>query len=238
MQKGYSLHWYLQGLKAASDCLRELTFDTLKNVNTIILTVDAEGAADLPCDFVDWVKVGATTGQYIQPLVQRSGINRLVNRDSAGLPIPYTDDSLIINDNSGFNQFFNGSWWGNGFFNNTPWYGFNASNIQDGFQVFRERNQIQSDQLLGATSMYLEYISDGQEANDATQIHPYAQKSIETYIFWQFLEHNRSAGGAEKQRAQNEFSSQRRILRARLNGLTKDDIMRIVRKSYSGAIKG
>lgn len=241
MRKGYSLHFYLQALKAASDCLRELTFDTLKNINTIVLDVSDTGSADLPCDFVDWVKIGAEVGQYVQPLVQKQGINRLVNRDSAGLPINFPNDSIINTDSVNFpfnNGWFGSYWWGNGFQDNYPWYGFNAGNIQDGFQVFRERNQIQSDQLLGATSIYLEYISDGQNSDDATQIHPYAQATIEAYIFWQFKEHNRSTGDGERQRAESLFTKEHRKLRARLNGLTKDDLMRIMRKGYSGAIKG
>ena len=243
MRKNYTLHWYLQALKAASDCLRELSFDTLKNVNTIKLPVSSTGTVDLPCDYVDWSKIGIDFGEYVRPLVQKPGINRLQNLDNNGLPIPYPNP---IPEFSQFNLetsgLYNGMWWAAGFTADGEvlgkWYGFNAANIQDGFKVIRERDQIQLDQYLCAKCVILEYISDGQACDNATQVHPYAQATIENYIFWQLKEHNRSIGDAERQRAQNEFSSQRRILRARLNGLTKDDILRIVRKSYSATIKG
>ena len=243
MRKNYTLHWYLQGLKAASDCLRELTFDSLKNVNTIKLPISSTGTIDLPCDYTDWTKVGICFGQYVRPLVQKQGINRLQNLDNNGLPIPYPAPTPELSQfNLLTSGLYNGYWWSSGFTADGEmlgrWYGFNASNIQDGFKELRERGQIQFDQYLGSCFAILEYISDGQCVNSATQIHPYAQATLESYIFYQFKEHNRTIGDAERQRAQNEFSSQRRILRARLNGLTKDDILRIVRKSYGATIKG
>ena len=242
MRKGYSLHWYLQGLKAGSDCLRELTFDTLRNINTVKLLVSATGTVDLPCDFVDWVKIGVSIDQYVKPLTQKDGINRLQNLDNSGQPIDYPNDSLIVPTNDLFSNFYSGFWWGNGFTTDGQylggWYGFNAGNNQDGFKVIRERSQIQLDENSGADFVILEYISDGQSSDSATQIHPYAQATIEAYVHWQFKEHNRSIGEGEKQRAQLLFSNAHARLRSRLNGLTKSDIQRIVRKAYGSAIKG
>jgi hypothetical protein len=237
MTCGYSLHWYIQALKSASDCLRELTFDTLQNVNTVNLTLSDSGTADLPCDYVDFVKVGVPYSQYVRPLVQKDSINRLQNKGSSGNVIPYSDD----NDSDDF--LFVPSFYVSDFINDNGeplgrLFGFNAGWIQDGFKILRERGQIQVDQQLCATSIYLEYISDGQCSDNATKVHPYAQKTIEAYILWQFKQHSRAYGSQERELAKNEFSTQRRILRARMNGLTAQDIKRIVRKSYSATIKG
>lgn len=233
MQKSYSLHWYIQALKYASDCLRELTFDSLKNINTVILDVSDTGAADLPCDYVDKIKVGIQKGQYIKPLVQDDSINRKVKLDSTGTPIKYDEPCNF----DLYTPFLFQSY---PYLETclTPIYGFNAGWLTDGYKILRERGQIQLDQNVCATEIYLEYISDGQCADNATMVHPYAQKTIEAYIFWQFKEHSRTYGAGERQLAQNEFNAQRRILRARLNGLTKDDYIRIVRKGYSATIKG
>ncbi len=242
MQKSYPLHYYIQGLKSASDCLRELTFDYLRNVNTIQLPIDTTGVADLPCDYVDFVKIGVPVSQYIRPIVQKQSINRLQNLDNTGNPIVYGD--AVLMDNSIFSpSIINSLAWFNGTIsdNGEPlgrMYGYNAGNIQDGFKIIRERGQIQLDQNIDANFVVLEYISDGQSSDNATQVHPYAQKTIEAYILWQFKEHNRSYSMGERQAAQMEFNAQRRILRARLNDLTKDDYQRIVRKSLTGTIKG
>jgi hypothetical protein len=237
MQCGYSLHYYVQALKSASDCLRELTFDSLQNVNTVNLTLSDTGTADLPCDYVDFVKVGVPYSQYVRPLVQKDSINRLQNKDSSGNPIIYPDPSPVLP------LFYAPPFYQSDYFNDNyeplgRLFGFNAGWIQDGFKILRERGQIQVDQQLCATSIYLEYISDGQCSDNATKVHPYSQKTIEAYILWQFKQHSRAYGSQERRLAQDEFSSQRRILRARLNGLTAQDIKRIVRKSYSATIKG
>ena len=86
MQRGYPIHFYIQALKSASDCLRELTFDTLQNINTVKLAVSETGVAELPCDFVDHIKIGVERGQYVKPLVQKDGLNRLQKTDNTGQP--------------------------------------------------------------------------------------------------------------------------------------------------------
>lgn len=238
MQKGWSLHWYIQALKFASDCLRELTFDSLKNINPVALPVSSTGTVDLPCDYVDMVKIGLQRGQKIKPLVQEDSINRLQNKDSNGVPILYSEpqqDNIDIRFTPFLleSEFVTDNYEPRG-----RLFGFSAGWLNDGYKVLRERGQIQLDQNITDTQIYLEYISDGQSSDNATMIHPYAQKTIEAYIFWQFKEHSRTYGAGERQLAQNEFNAQRRILRARLNGLTKYDYIRIVRKGYSATIKG
>lgn len=239
LQRGYSLHWYLQALKAASDCLRELTFDTLKNVNTVKLPVSDTGVVTLPCDYVDIVKLGLEVGQYVKPLVPKDGINRLQNTDSNGLPINY-DNIPFSNSALTEGEYYRINWAERFSADGEPLgrdYGFNAGWIQDGYKVIRERGEIQLDQQLITDFVYLEYISDGQSSDNATKVHPYAQSTIEKYIFWQFKEHSRAYSPGERQIARNEFSIERRILRARLNGLTADQIKRIVNKSYTASIK-
>lgn len=240
LQRGFSIHWYLQALKYSCDCLRELTFDSLKNVNTIVLPVNSTGAADLPCDFVDWVKIGTRVGQYVAPLVAKEGINRLQNLNASGNPIVYgqlTDSTDVDTDGLLISTDILVSDYSDGYTPYFHWFGFNAGNLQDGFKVIRERSQIQLDEQAEMSSIVLEYISDGSSSDNATKVHPYAQKTIEAYIFWQFKEYGRFGEG-ERQRAQNEFSSQRTTLRRRLNDMSADDYKRIARRSYVATIKG
>lgn len=58
LEKGYPIHWYGQYLKYASAILRELLFDTLKITNTVIFDGDKE--YPVPCDYMDWVRIGAS----------------------------------------------------------------------------------------------------------------------------------------------------------------------------------
>ena len=79
LDNGYPIHWYFQTLSNSVEVLRELHFDVLKSVNIVPLTINHYHAADLPCDYVDFTKVGVMVGQFVRPLVQRESINRMTN---------------------------------------------------------------------------------------------------------------------------------------------------------------
>jgi hypothetical protein len=233
LKKGYPIHYYLQCLKYACDCLREINFDELALIKSEKILINEYKAIMIPFDYVDIVRIGVGSGQFIQPLVNRRGINRLNNRQDGGAIIKYGNpqgdellyDSLLSHHNQ------NGESVG-------KYYGFNARAIADGYTILKERNEIQLDENINADYVILDYISDGTEINAATHITPYAQATIEAYINWQLKENNRTYNEGEKQRAENTYYHQRRILRARLNEITLDDIKRAVRAGSHGSLKG
>lgn len=241
LQSGYSIHWYTQFLKFAADGLRELTFDSLRIINTEKLPVNSYKAVTLPCSFVDWISVGLQQGQYVQPLVTSPSINRLYDYGTNGDKIPYPD---VFQDDAK-----NGNINGIGFlgYNWVTWNEYNEpigrlfglGNFPgaNGFIVLPERGEIQLDNASCAKWIILEYISDGQDCNSATRIDPYAQKTIETYIIWMMKENGRQYSMGERQTARQEFLNQQRILRARKDDLTLTDIKNISRKNANAAIK-
>lgn len=197
-RRGYSLHWYVDFLKAAADCLRELTFDVLKNVETKVLEVSDTGIVKLPCDYVDWVRVGTASGQQVRSAIVNKNMNRLVNRDDQGQAIPYP------NDNYSYGGYY------------YDWYWCNGHTTEIG--IFRERGEIQLS-TRQAVTIILEYIGNGSCPNNATKIHPYAQAAIEAYIIWQLKEQNRTYSLGERQLAQREYDKEVRRLRIRLSDL-------------------
>lgn len=115
-------------------------------------------------------------------------------------------------------------------------YGGKA-NRADSFDVFPERNEIQLNNNLGASYIVLEYISDGSEIDNATQITPYAKSTLEAYINWKVKENSRSYGEGERQRAEQLFIKEHKRLRARMSDLTLNDIRASIYKNSSGAPK-
>ena len=63
--RGYPMHFYLQFLQYGIDALRMLNFDVLQSIKSVRLPVNSYKAVTLPCDFVDIVKVGTETGQFV-----------------------------------------------------------------------------------------------------------------------------------------------------------------------------
>jgi hypothetical protein len=230
-QKQLTQHWYLQFLKYASDCLRELTFDTLKTINTRRLPVTDYKAVVLPCDFVDWTKVGIEVNQKIQPLVQTSGINRLNKFDDSGNKTVFGTGSSVD------------AIWATGLFADYGatlgrWYGVGAGFEGDTFKYLPERNEIQLNESLDVTEIVLEYISNGAGVDAATKVDPYAQKTIEAYIDWQYKLHSRAYGISERREAEREYYQQLRFLRARKSDLnTIEDFKRSVIRGYKASIK-
>ena len=102
---------------------------------------------------------------------------------------------------------------------------------------FKERNQIQIDQKLYVENVVLQYISDGQSADAATLVDPYAIKTIQAYIDSQLKAHNRNYNMGEKQLSQNEYIRERKILRARKADWSVEKIKRIVQKNTMAAPK-
>lgn len=233
MRRGYSLHWYVQFLKHSADCLRELGFDTLKNVNTKVIPVTAGNVVKLPCDFVDWTKVGTKTGQYVSRLTQNEAMNRLPN---------YSGGQIANYGEAGTSTYYSGYAYGWNWYNdlgefNGELYGATGG-VQAGFKLLRERGIIQLSEQITATEIVLEYIGDGTACDNATKIHPYAQAAIEAYVVWQLKEHNRNYGAGERQLAHNQFIVEHKKLRSRLNPITTNDIINIFNRSKTASVKG
>lgn len=233
-QKGYTKHWYYQYLKLAADCLRELHFHSLKNVQTKKIPIDENFQAPFPCDYIAYSKVGLIVGQVVRPLVHARGINRLNNFDEDGNVINYgnatdgyTDE---INWSSGIAdvvQNENGEHIGRNFGNRT-------SNMGDGFKEIRERGVFQLSEQVDDDYLIVEYISDGTGLTDAaTKVHPYAQQSIETYIEWKASPNRNNNQSPE---AIQHWAAVRK-LRAAMNNMTVDDVKRIINRNKQSSPK-
>jgi hypothetical protein len=241
MNKGYSLHWYVQFLKYGSDCLRELAMDDLKIINTAVLTINSYGAAKIPSDCIDAFAVGMENGEYFKPMVQTSGLLRNYNFSPQGNPIPWPTvpesalSSLAI-FGVPFLTYYMLHYNSRGE-NLGGLYGFKTDGAPFIYQVMKERNEIQFDSNFGNTTAVLMYISDGRNATAATQVDTYAEKTIEDYVDWQHLEHNRNISGGEKERKKMQYVGSRTVLRGRENNMGGSDIKDIFRNAYTATIK-
>jgi len=251
LRRGYPIHYYMQFLASARDCLREMSLDSMPIINTELIDVVVDGGyrvIPLPDDYVDWSKVGVRVGQFVRPLLERESINRLHNYDTTtGDIIPYDSltDVLATDGNVDFTFGYNSPWYN---WDTVTWdtygeftgrfYGFpGAGSESDTFKVLPERNQIQLNENLLVTKIVLEYISDGMSCNSATQVDVYAVKTIEEYVIWQQKEQNRNYSSQERELQKNEYLRQYGIFLARKNPLTIEALRRIFNRRYVASIK-
>ncbi len=221
IQSGKSVHYYMQVLKFSSDCLRELQFDVLGNIKSKKLEANSYGAIELPCDYIDYIRIGTPSGQNIHNSGGVINFNRLVNIDETGQKVLYPT-----------NQWAYGTEWGKWVYPNGAYPDYSYSVRNSGFEIIQERGEIQLSQYGNFGFLILDYITDGSEIDNAIKVHPYAQACIEAYVFWQLKAKNRTFGAGEANNEKAEYDRQYRILRGRKSDLTPDNVKAVISRYY------
>ncbi len=235
LESGRSIHWYAEGLYHASTCLRELTFDSLQVVNTVRLHVNEYFSADLPDDFVSEVMVGIMANNFIQPMAKAMNMSdlRLTDAvtgeyttygsygDDTPLPIAGIPPITWYYNINAYNEYTGGL------------YGLNGASKENLYIISRERRQIQLTETFTAESLVLMYISDGQSIDAASQIDVQAFSTIQAFIEWK---RSRNANNLQSPEA-FLYGNERRLLRARMNDMTVDDVKNILRRNFHAGVK-
>ena len=235
LEKGLPIHWYLEILTHSSSAVRELSFDTLKIINTVRLPVNSYGAIDLPDDFVDDLTVAVPVGDSINPIPKQDRLNPIrIHDTTSGEFTPYVTTSTDgSQDFAAFPGIWNWYWNVNSYGEPTGRLFGSSGGTAQGYKLVKERRQIQLTDNFQNSNVVLLYISDGQRTDNATQVETMAQQAIQAWCDWK-----RSPNAAIKDSYEAAtFYNERRLLRARLNDLTKTDILNIIRNSYTGAPK-
>lgn len=233
LKRGYPLHMYVKYMISGRDIIREMTYDDgLMPPNTILLKVDENGSAPLPCDFIDVIQLGIRVGQLIHPLVEKLSMNPLPNRDASNLGevIPYNS---IAGTPFGYlpNMYWDTSY--------TNEYGEPLGRLNIGagvegdvYKVLRDQCRIQFSQNLSNQTVVLIYLSNGSGCCTTMGVTPYARSCIEAYMAFDRLRNTRNASLGERQLAERDYQNKRRLFRARMSPLTADQIRRIIQRNY------
>lgn len=239
LERSLPIHFYAEGLYHSAAAIMLLTQDTLQIINTANLPVDSTGNIQLPDDFDEDLSVCVPAGQALYELPKQDWITPLrIHNTTTGEFMPYNelvDDDTPEGETSFFG--FPGTW---AYYWNVDSYGgftgrrFGAhGGINAGYQVFKQRRQIQMTEGFIGSNVVLLYISDGQRADSASQVDTKATQCIKTYIDWQ-----RSSNATNEHSPEAmTFYNQKRRLKTLLNGMTSADLKNILRSSYTAGIK-
>jgi len=245
LEAGLPIHYYFEYLIHGATCLRELSFDTLKIVNTVQLPVNDYGAVDLPDDFVDDVSVGYFGGGALQKLPHIDSISPLrLHNPTTGqfthpsLPVYNQNGTGVNNVTDGNNLFLGGLgifwfWNINDFGEPTGRFFGATGGTSIGYKIIKERRQIQMSYGFERKSIVLQYISDGQSIDNATQIDSQAIQCIRAWQEWKKSPNANNDYSAEA----ISFYNRKKNLRSRLSGLTLVDVKNTLRNGYTAAVK-
>lgn len=236
MSHGLTMHYYVTFLHFALQGLREISFDTVGKISTVKLVPNAFGEAPLPGDYIDYIRFGWLRNRYLIPLGSTRSFVRTANVSSGGLQTPYPSGTGALVSASTFDPFAS--------YHISPYgedlgrlYGLGGGTRNDVIQLVEERNVvIFGDKFDSTDAVYMEYLAAGNYADADAVFHPYAESTLEAYIKYRYAE-QRTSRLADVNRAQKDFYNQYRLLRARLNGLTKEDMIRQARESFRQSVK-
>jgi len=236
LERNLPIHFYAEGLFHSTSAIRELSFDTLKIVNTSNLPINSDGSVDLPGDFVDDISLSIPSSGTLIPLAKQDWITPLRIHDSeTGLFVSPNEVTSSTNVNLFYG--FPSSWiyyWNIDDYGSFTGRRFGAhGGSMRGYRIIKERRQIQLTDSFNGDSVVLQYISDGQSSDNATQVDTLATRAIQTWIDWQFSPSKTSKDSMEAR----TFYNEKRRLRSLLNPLTKTDIQNVIRSAYTASIK-
>jgi hypothetical protein len=223
------IHWYIETLVHSATCLHELSIRTMAFVQTVKAEVNDYGAVEIPGDFVDGLGVFQQVDGFLKPLPKFGGLSPLRNRDSDGAFTSY--DTTLSDDevSAALPVWF---WNVNDHGESTGRYFGAGGGSGAGYAVFPERREIQ---LYGVSDDYvvLKYVSDGNRADNATEVDTRATRTIHSFIDWQ-----RSPNAAYKNSPEAQtFYNEERLLRAALNDSDLSDIREVIYRSFKATPK-
>lgn len=235
LEAGLPIHYYFEYLVHSSTCIRELSFDTLKIVNTVELPISEIGAVDVPNDYVDDVALCISNNGILQPLPHQKYINpmRSHNATTGAFEKPENISDSVENNyfwgSAGWMWFWNVNEFGEP---TGRFFGANGG-TSIGYKFVKERRQIQMSGGFDSGKVVLQYISDGQNVDNASQIDVQSFQCIRSWQEWKKSPNANNGNSPEALLFYNE----RKKLRARLSGMSLVDVKNVIRNSYTASIK-
>ena len=218
-----SEHEYLRYFNVSLNGLKELNFDTVRQIKTIELTIDHKNTISLPTDYVTYTAIAVSNGNTLNYLGKKEKMNLVQNSEAS--TSSNTEDPPIFTDNTPGDGL-----WGR--------YGQGGGNNANGY--YRENLDEGTIEFSGSGSeVILEYISDGSSGLEGKEIkiHSFAQEALKAYIYWRSIYRKRAINMNEKMVAKKEYYNQKRLARARMQSFNKQEAMQTTRKAFKQAPK-
>ena len=237
LDRNHPIHFYMEVLFHASTCVRELNKDTLQLIQVANIPINSYGAGELPDGFMDDVACSVSVGGRLRDIPRTDDLNPLrIHSTTTGAFSNYTTNPAANEGETVFGLFpASWSWfWNVNEFGEPTGRAFGAGGGTDlGYQIFRERRQIQMTDGFQDGNAILLFIGNGQSLDNATQVDWRAAMSISAFVDWQRSPNATNENSPEGYRYYNE----KRKLRAAMSDLGAIDIKNIIRKNYRASIK-
>mgnify|MGYP003636209689 CR=1 FL=1 len=231
--------------------IREMGFDFLKVIRSLKLSVDtSNNTVTLPDDYVDWTKVGVVGSDgLIYVLGENKNLNysQIYTTDAAGNTSDSDGDGLLDREdsksatsgNAGGATTLSDSYSFNNYLHNNDigtLYGAGGGNYHGEFRVNLDQNRLELKGNNSMSQVVIEYVADEGRATNP-RVHAYAEEALRSYMYYKLVERKSSVPAGEKARARAEYYNERRKANARMKSVTKEEILKTIRKNFKQAPK-
>lgn len=235
-KKGIPLHYYVDYLLLAQDCLRDMHFDTLQSLEVTTLPVDADtDLVNLPADCVEPILVGIEVGDKIRPLSEDYRVNDRQNSTN-DLDFPEGSDYRGQDEisHSNYGVYLDSFYTTNREFRGRA-FGF-VPTYDQSYRILRDSGQLRiNNKNNDVTDIYLSYLSSFKQVSSQSVVHPYAENAMYVYMDWKAADNTNNASLAMYKK--REFTNEHRKLRARMAKWSPQKIIRSARRYYQASIK-
>ena len=115
-------------------------------------------------------------------------------------------------------------------------YGAGGGNYHGEFRVNLDQNRLELKGNNSMSQVVIEYVADEGRATNP-RVHAYAEEALRSYMYYKLVERKSSVPAGEKARARAEYYNERRKANARMKSVTKEEILKTIRKNFKQAPK-
>lgn len=226
--------------------LSELFYDILQEVKGIKQDLSPSLQLILPPDFVNYTRISwvddqgkihimavDNTSDVSKTYLQGSGYELLFDESGNVLTddgIPKSESNVNSGDINPYGQSFCSS-------NFQPNRDLSKIYPNGSYKVNKDGGYIQFSSNVGGKEILLEYISDGLYSGTSgkneneIRINKMAEQALLDRIYHQLVKNMRSVPANEKLRARKEYYNSRRVTKARINTMRKDELLQYFKGS-------
>ena len=203
--------------------LKELSFDTLRQIKTKKITVKSNGSVDLPDDYVTYLKIGKHGNDDRVHWLALDSKRYLGTDSKSNTSSGETDDYAYVFRN----YLLNGE--------RGQMYGLGGGNNANGYyREDKDNNTILFSSGNVGDEIVLEYISDGITglSSDQIRVHVFSEEALRSFIHWKSIQRKRNIPQYEKEGARRDYYNEKRLARARMSKFTKEEALTYSRKAF------
>jgi hypothetical protein len=226
--KQYSMRNYSYLEQILIEGYTDLNMWHLNNIEVVYLRMSEAKTVTLPCDFIDYCKIGIPINGKIRVLT---------NDENILFPRKFADGEDVgnVGDNVNSNLYFTNHYCGSNYVNSL--YGLSGGVDGAKYRVDKEKRTIIFSGSVPRAEIVLEYISSGVSLQGTTVIPREAVSTLRAYLLWQIIENDRKVSMNEKERKKAQYEEEVAAMRFFQLAPTADEYRRNLYKSIKQSIK-